>query len=44
MEHIKKNESLIFRKNNSISKNERMFEAMPGDIVLRPRPRPKTSN
>lgn len=42
MLQIEKNESNIFRKYaDSI---EKMFEAMPGDIVLRPRPKPKASN
>jgi len=43
MEHINENGYSTFRKNSSPT-IERMFEAMPGDIILMPKPKPKTSN
>jgi len=42
MEQMKNNMSSTFRKCSDCNSIERMFEAMPGDIVLRPKPKPKT--
>ncbi len=33
----------VFRKHGNVETLNRMFEAMPGDVVLSPKPKPKTS-
>jgi hypothetical protein len=43
MKRLTKSDCVIFRKYRNVDGLQRMFEAMPGDVVLSPKPKPKTS-
>jgi hypothetical protein len=43
MKRLTKSDCDVFRMHRNVEELPRMFEAMPGDVVLSPKPKPKTS-